>query len=57
MAQSLDIFSLRGSVISEYRKFATSFTTIYADDIGSAERITANDEGTATTRLRVADNI
>jgi ATP-dependent helicase YprA (DUF1998 family) len=29
----VDVFSLRDSVISEYRKFATSFTTIQADDI------------------------
>ncbi len=29
----LDIFSLRDAVVSEYRKFATSFTTIHAEDI------------------------
>ena len=29
----MDVFSLRDSVISEYRQFATSFTRIYADDI------------------------
>lgn len=31
--KNLDVFSLRDSIISEYRKFATSFTTIYAEDI------------------------
>ncbi|CAE6791912.1 hypothetical protein R69746_04772 [Paraburkholderia aspalathi] len=29
----MDVFSLRDSVIGEYRKFATSFTTIHAEDI------------------------
>ena len=29
----MDVFSLRDAVVSEYRKFATSFTTIHADDI------------------------
>lgn len=31
----MDAFSLRDSVLSEYRKFATSFTTIHAEDIRS----------------------
>ncbi|MBI5500477.1 MAG: DEAD/DEAH box helicase [Deltaproteobacteria bacterium] len=31
--RSLDVFSLRDAVIGEYRKFATSFTTIHAEDI------------------------
>lgn len=31
--KSLDIFSLRDSIVGEYRKFATSFTTIFANDI------------------------
>jgi ATP-dependent helicase YprA (DUF1998 family) len=31
--QSMDVFSLRDSVVGEYRKFATSFTSIHADDI------------------------
>ena len=31
--RSMDVFSLRDSVIGEYRKFATSFTTICAQDI------------------------
>jgi ATP-dependent helicase YprA (DUF1998 family) len=31
--KSLDVFSLRDTVIAEYRKFATSFTTIHAEDI------------------------
>jgi superfamily II DNA/RNA helicase len=29
----LDVFSLRDSVVEEYKRFATSFTTIYAPDI------------------------
>lgn len=29
----LDVFSLRDAVVGEYKKFATSFTTIFADDI------------------------
>ncbi len=29
----MDVFSLRDSIVSEYRKFATSFTTIQAEDI------------------------
>src|SRR5664280_819529 len=29
----MDVFSLRDSVISEYKNFAISFTRIYADDI------------------------
>ena len=29
----MDVFSLRDTVIGEYRKFATSFTTINAEDI------------------------
>ena len=33
MSKSLDIFSLRDAVVSEYKKFATSFTTIHAEDI------------------------
>jgi superfamily II DNA/RNA helicase len=32
-AKSLDVFSLRDTVVSEYKKFATSFTTIHAEDI------------------------
>ena len=32
-AKSLDVFSLRDAVVAEYKKFATSFTTIRADDI------------------------
>lgn len=31
--RSMDVFSLRDSVVGEYRKFATSFTTIHAEDI------------------------
>ena len=30
---ALDVFSLRDSVVDEYRRFATSFTTIHAHDI------------------------
>jgi superfamily II DNA/RNA helicase len=29
----MDVFSLRDAVVGEYRKFATSFTTIHANDI------------------------
>ena len=29
----LDVFALRDSVVDEYRRFATSFTTIHAEDI------------------------
>ena len=32
-AKNMDVFSLRDSVVDDYKKFATSFTTIYADDI------------------------
>src|SRR6185369_7684550 len=32
-APALDVFSLRDSVVEEYKRFATSFTTIYAQDI------------------------
>src|SRR5262245_2186393 len=31
--RALDVFSLRDSVVEEYKRFATSFTTIYAKDI------------------------
>ncbi len=32
-AKNMDVFSLRDAVVGEYRKFATSFTTIHAEDI------------------------
>ncbi len=32
-SKSLDVFSLRDAVVGEYKKFATSFTTIHAEDI------------------------
>lgn len=32
-AKSMDVFSLRDAVVRDYAKFATSFTTIHADDI------------------------
>jgi len=32
-AKSMDVFSLRDAVIGEYKTFATSFTTIRAEDI------------------------
>ena len=32
-APALDVFSLRDSVVGEYKRFATSFTTIHAPDI------------------------
>jgi hypothetical protein len=31
--KGLDVFLLRDFVVGEYRQFATSFTTIHADDI------------------------
>lgn len=31
--KSLDVFSLRDTVVDEYKNFATSFTTIFAEDI------------------------
>ncbi|AEI64560.1 DEAD/DEAH box helicase [Corallococcus macrosporus] len=34
-ARSMDVFSLRDAVVNEYKQFATSFTTIHADDIRS----------------------
>jgi len=33
IGKSMDVFALRDAVIGEYRDFATSFTTIHADDI------------------------
>jgi hypothetical protein len=32
-APTLDVFSLRESIVNEYKHFATSFTTIHANDI------------------------
>jgi hypothetical protein len=32
-AKSMDVFSLREAVVGEYKNFATSFTTIFAEDI------------------------
>lgn len=32
-AKTLDVFSLRDAVVSEYKQFATSFTKIHAEDI------------------------
>lgn len=41
---ALDIFALRDSVINEYKRFATSFTTIHAPDIkAQVEAIYAKD--------------
>src|SRR5688572_28850059 len=31
--KSMDVFALRDSIVGEYRRFATSFTTIQAEDI------------------------
>lgn len=43
-AKSMDVFSLRDHVVREYEKFATSFTTIHADDIrAQVEAIYAED--------------
>ncbi len=40
----MDAFSLRDTVVGEYKQFATSFTTIFADDIRSQiERIYSGD--------------
>jgi len=33
VAKTMDVFSLRDSVVNEYRAFATSFTTIHAPDL------------------------
>ena len=42
--KSMDVFSLRDTVVDEYRKFATSFTTIHAEDIRrQVEAIYADD--------------
>ena len=35
----MDVFSLRDTVVDEYRKFATSFTTIFAEDLRAHRRI------------------
>lgn len=32
-ARNMDVFDLRDAVVDEYRRFATSFTTIFAEDI------------------------
>ena len=32
-SKSMDVFALRDSIVGEYRRFATSFTTIHAEDI------------------------
>ncbi|HTR56144.1 MAG TPA: DEAD/DEAH box helicase [Kofleriaceae bacterium] len=32
-SNTMDVFSLRDTVVNEYRQFATSFTTIHAEDI------------------------
>lgn len=32
-APTLDVFSLRDRIVDEYKHFATSFTTIHAQDI------------------------
>lgn len=37
-AQSMDVFSLRDAVVREYEQFATSFTTIHAQDIAAQVR-------------------
>jgi superfamily II DNA/RNA helicase len=31
--QTMDVFALRDAVVDEYRRFATSFTTIHAEDV------------------------
>ncbi len=43
-APALDVFALRDSVVDEYKRFATSFTTIHAPDISEqVEAIYAED--------------
>ena len=43
-APALDVFALRDSVVDEYKHFATSFTTIHAEDIrGQVETIYAGE--------------
>ena len=43
-APALDVFALRDSVVEEYKRFATSFTTIHAPDIkGQVAAIYAED--------------
>ena len=37
-AKNMDVFSLRDSVVGDYKKFATSFTTIHAPDIATQIR-------------------
>lgn len=32
-SKSMDVFALRDSIVGEYRRFATSFTAIHAEDI------------------------
>ncbi len=40
----MDVFSLRDTVVGEYKQFATSFTTIFAEDIRTqVDAIYAND--------------
>jgi hypothetical protein len=39
--KSMDVFALRDSVVGEYRKFATSFTTIHTNDIRQVEAVYA----------------
>ena len=34
----MDVFSLRDAVVREYEQFATSFTTIHAQDIAAQVR-------------------
>ncbi len=41
---SMDVFARRDAVVGEYKKFATSFTTIHAPDIREqVEEIYANE--------------
>lgn len=51
--QSLDIFSVRNTVVNECERFATSFTQIHADDIrGQIEAIYAGAHSRPRSRLR-----
>ena len=51
-APALDVFSLRDSVVDEYKLFATSFTTIHAQDIREQVAAIYAEERYALRRLR-----
>jgi hypothetical protein len=56
--ESLDVFSLREFVVDEYKKYATSFTRIHAEDIRRKEdQVTAGSLGSATTQGEAASSL